>query len=232
MLQEEPHQVTKMVNLPLLSTLMISVILVLGPQPPRSTIQLHPMSPALIKLYLSTLSQCTLVSADLLDTLQTLIQAAQQTKAKVQHHYHQPKFIARIFGHSPKSFAASLNPLQRKSKHWQQIPDNYTQYLLGSTEHLSRPRSYCDLKEVLLLQDNHQPAVNHFSELHPIHHHLIYTFDLFPTGPTPHQLRLLLQHQAQIPAVSATQPSSCPAHSGLYLGLHHPLPHCHHHQDL
>jgi hypothetical protein len=84
MLQEEPHQVTKMVNLPLLSTLMISVILVLGPQPPRSTIQLHPMSPALIKLYLSTLSQCTLVGADLLDTLQTLIQAAQQTKAKVQ----------------------------------------------------------------------------------------------------------------------------------------------------
>jgi hypothetical protein len=132
------------------------------------------MSPALIKLYLSTLSQCTLVSADLMDTLQTLVQAAQQTKAKLQHRYHQAKFVAGFFGYSPKSIVASSNPLQRKLKHLQEIPDNYTQYLLGSTKHLSQPRSHHDLKEVLLLQENHQPAVNHFSELHLIHHHLIY----------------------------------------------------------
>jgi len=59
--------------------------------------------------------------------------------------------LARLFGHSPKSINASLNPLRKKN--WHQIQDDYSQYLLGST--LYQP--HAGSREVLFLQEHHQP---------------------------------------------------------------------------
>jgi len=67
------------------------------------------------------------------------------------------KFIARSFAKSLKYIAASLKPL--KKKNWCQIPDDYTQYLLGSTDSHLHTGSPHDIKEVFLLQENHQPEL-------------------------------------------------------------------------
>jgi hypothetical protein len=56
---------------------------------------------------------------------------------------------------TPKSITASLSPIEKK-KNWCQISDDYTQYLLGSADTHFQTRSPRDVKEVLLLQENHQ----------------------------------------------------------------------------
>jgi hypothetical protein len=68
------------------------------------------------------------------------VQAAQKTKAKVQHQHKQAKFITRNFEHSRRSIAASQIPIKKK-KNWCQISDDYTQYLLGSTDTHFQTRS-------------------------------------------------------------------------------------------
>ncbi len=113
---------------------MKDIALLLGPQPPRLTVQLYPASHSLFNLYLGRLSQCTLINTELLDTLQAWVQAAQQTKAKVQHRHNQAKFN----GYLPNSMAACLYLLQRKSKHQQQTCDDYTQYLLGAIANIEQ----------------------------------------------------------------------------------------------
>jgi len=131
----------------------------LGPmtQPPD---QNELPNPSHLHTYLANaLGQCTYAYADLLDTLHAWVQAAEDTKVKVKHKYHhQAIFIAGIFRHSLKSIAASLNPF-KKMKSWHQIHDDYTQDLLGSTLSHHQTREPHEVREVLLLQDHHQPEL-------------------------------------------------------------------------
>jgi len=63
-----------------------------------------------------TFPQCASANAGLVDTLQAQVQAIQSTRDKIKHQYREAKFVAGLFGHSPKSKVAGLAPLQRKSK--------------------------------------------------------------------------------------------------------------------
>jgi hypothetical protein len=87
-----------MFSLPLASVLLASLSLLMGHQQTGQKALTHSPNPSIFTTFLNALVQCTFAGADLLDTLQARVHAAQQTKAKVQHCCKQAKFVAGIFG--------------------------------------------------------------------------------------------------------------------------------------
>jgi hypothetical protein len=117
------------------------------------------------------------------------VQAAQETKTKVQHCYNKAKFIARILGHSPKSIAASLNHKSWRSE--TTTPSTFSAPPLGIPAILKK---YYSFRITICLKLLPSEAMAPLRPPGPPRS------TSFPTGQMPHWPGPLLDPRAPIPA--------------------------------